>query len=174
MDDKLNQLKSWLNEYLLIARAYLGKQPTDDLVLRFVADGEVLTFHCTTSTGVVPEEGQYIYNWPTSSDVVPAKLTVMRKGILQELNAYEFGTTLISINPDYRVGYPPQVNPVPVVVVRYLSESGGAVKGRLGHAITTNPVDNNEFVPKWYVDALRADAEYRIGLLEQRLAKAGL
>ena len=173
MDLKITQLCRWLDQYLLIARAYLIKPTTHDIVLRFItAPPNFINFHCSTANyrtlGIT--EGEFYYNGPSTS-TTSAQLYCMKNSIMVPVLAYEefFAATLISINPEYVVGSLPRLKAEEVIVFDYLSKSGGQLTGPLFLPPNWRPQSTNELVPKSYVDALRLDLESRIGRLETKI-----
>lgn len=171
-DAKVTQLCRWLDQYLTVARAYLGKPSTEDIILHFLtAPPDFHKIHCSTANyrtlGI--KEGEYYYNGPASGGTTP-QLYCMRNSVMVPVLAYQdfFSATLISVNPEYVVGGQPKIKASEVVVFDYLSKSGGELTGPLSMPAGWRPTQSNELVPKSYVDALRLELETRVGKLETK------
>lgn len=174
-DVKISQLKTWLDQYLNVARAFLNKPPTYDLVLYFVtAPPEVIKIHCSTANyKTLPIlNGEFLYNGPkeVSNGLVP-QLYFMKNGSLVPVLKYSdyFSATLISINPEYQVGKPATIKAQEVVVYDYVNKNGDDLLGPLRMPANWIPSNPTELVPKIYVDTLRAELEARIGTLETKV-----
>lgn len=171
-DTKLTQLKTWLNTYLTVARAYLKAEPAYDLKLYFItAPPEVITVHCSTSDyrQLNMQNNEFLYNGPpsASSSIVPQLFCLKSGTLVPVLNYAEyFSATLISINPEYSTTAVPIIKAQNVVVMDYVDRQGGQLSGPLLMPPNWVPSNKNELVPMSYVDQLRLDLEERIALLE--------
>lgn len=170
-DQKLNQLKSYLDSYLTIARAALGKPATDDLVLYFLtAPPDFVKIHCSISNfrTLTILNGEFYYNGPSSAGIALPQLYYMKNGTLVPVLKFTdyFNATLISVNPEYLPGRAPTIKATDAVIMDNVSKSGDELTGPLSMPIDWVPINANELVTKSYVDQLRLDLEQRIGALE--------
>ena len=174
-DSKVTQLKTWLDSYLTLARAYLNKDASTDLILYFLTSPpDMITFHCSTASykTLGMKNGDFLYNGPStvSNGLIP-QLYCMVNGTLTPVATYSdfFSATLISVNPEYSVGNAPQIKAQQVVVFNYVDKNGGELSGPLTMPDAWIPQALNELITKQYVDTLRLDTETRLGSIEARL-----
>lgn len=172
-DNKIVQLKTWLDSYLNIARGYLEVKPNKNLELHFMSKPpHVLKIHCTTANfnSVGIKDGEFYYNGPKVNNNTP-QLYYMSGGVLTVVNDYNlyFGATLISLNPEYVAGQVPVLRATEVIVQDYINRNGGELAGALtmpNKWVHTKPT---ELVSKAYVDTLRLEVETRLGALESEI-----
>jgi hypothetical protein len=83
---KVAQLKRWLDSYLSIARAYLNKAPSTNIILYFLtAPPEMIKVHCSTSNfkTLGMANGDFLYNGPsTVSNGLTPQLYCMKNGAI--------------------------------------------------------------------------------------------
>lgn len=172
-DQKLSQLKSYLDSYLTIARAALGKSAAEDLVLYFLtAPPDFVKVHCSTSNfrNLNMQNGEFYYNGPSSAGVALPQLYYMKMGTLVPVLKYTdyFNATLISVNPEYLPGRAPTIKATDAVIMDNVSKSGDSLTGPLSMPLDWVPVNANELATKGYIDQVRLDLEQRMGALESR------
>jgi hypothetical protein len=174
-DDKVTQLKTWLDSYLNIARSYLNQSPSSDLLLYFLCNPpEMITLHCSTANykTLNLKNGEFLYNGPSSvSNGLIPQIYCMKNGALVPVSTYSdfFSATLISVNPEYIVGKTPEIKAQPVVVYSFVDKNGDELNGPLTMPVEWVPTNSNELVTKQYVDQLRLELEARLGLLESKV-----
>lgn len=175
LDPKLNQLLSWLDDYLNVSRSRTNKTDIDDTVLYFMCDPpNLLKFHCTTSdnTKLGLTNGEFCYNGPQFvSGAIRPQLLFMNNSVLIPVEKFSdrFQAALISINPEYLVGKPTSYKIQEVVSFNYVNLSGDSLAGPLLMPPNYVPTDDMELVTKLYVDKLRLDLEVRLGSIEDRV-----
>lgn len=170
-DAKLTQLKTWLNTYLTIARAYLKVDATYDLKLYFItAPPETITIHCSTKDyrKLTVANDDFVYNGPP--EVCPTltpQLFCVKSGVLVPVLSYHdyFSATLISVNPEYSTDTP-VIKAKEVVVQDFVAKSGGQLTGPLLMPDGWKPNSSNELVSKGYVESLLLELDTRIGIME--------
>ena len=174
-DDKVTQLKAWLDSYLTIARSYLNQPASTDLVLYFLTSPpDMIKFHCSTANykTLGMQNGEFLYNGPlaVSNGLIP-QIYCLKNGALVPVAKYSqfFDATLISVNPEYVVGKTPEIKAKEVVVYSFVDKNGDSLAGPLTMPLNWNPTNSNELVTKQYVDTLRLELEARLGSLETRV-----
>lgn len=169
-DTKLTQLKTWLNTYLTIARAYLKVDAAYDLKLYFItAPPETITIHCSTNDyrKLSIANNEFVYTGPPEVCLTTPQLFCLRSGVLVPVLAYQdyFSATLISVNQEYSTEFP-IIKAKEVVVQDFLDKSGGQLTGPLLVPEGWKPNSPNELISRDYVDSLLLKLETRIGALE--------
>lgn len=174
VDLRLNQLYSWLDTYLTVARSYLKINSNTNLKLYFlVSPPDMITFHCSTSNykNIGMEVGDFYYNGPPGASVVKPQLYYLSNSstLTPVLNYQDyFDSTLISINPEYIAGQSPTIKATEVINMEYVNKNGDTLNNSLMMPTNWMPTNSDELVTKRYVDQLRFDLEVRLGLLESK------